>query len=281
MVRLLIVLDSISVSYIVVQVMREFSDEEIIELSVVNVRFPTSKTNDGTDSVHTNPDYSVAYVTLTTSAGNHGYGITFTLGTGTDLIISTIDILKPFVLHKTVRQIFTNYRAFYRSLTQHPRMRWLGPEKGVVHLATAAITNAVWDLGARLADKPLWRFVVDLPAKDLVAMVDWSYLSDVVSEEEVVEMLEKSEEEKEKRIEYLREYGYPAYITSAGWLGYSDEKVTSLIQDKMADGWTAFKMKVCCNLLVKSRILNGNILNFACLYFGYLKYLSRNFIYNL
>ena len=228
--------------------MSDFSKELIVGLEVLDIRYPTSKTNDGTDSVHTNPNYSVAYVTLSTDAGSKGHGITFTLGAGTDIIVSTIQLLKPLVVNKAVRDIFTDYRAFYRSLTQHPQMRWLGPEKGIVHLALAAITNAVWDLGARLAGKPLWRFLVDIPARDIVNMIDWSYLSDVITEDEAVEMLEKSDTEKAERIKYLEEHGYPAYVVSVGWLGYSDEKVTSLVNEKLALGWTAFKMKVCRNI---------------------------------
>ena len=221
-----------------------FSRQKIVKFEVLDVRYPTSKTLDGSDSVHTDPDYSVAYVTLTTSEGVAGHGITFTLGNGTDVVVKAIELLRPKVLDKSLHDIFTNYRAFYRSLTQDSQMRWLGPEKGIVHLATAAVTNAVWDLAARLAGKPLWRLVVDLPVEDLVAMIDWSYLSDVISEKEVVEMLSHGLSEKEQRIKYLEENGYPAYITSVGWLGYSDEKVKRLTNEKLAEGWTAFKMKV-------------------------------------
>ena len=221
-----------------------FSRQKIVKFEVLDVRYPTSKTLDGSDSVHTDPDYSVAYVTLTTSEGVVGHGITFTLGNGTDVVVKAIELLRPKVLDKSLHDIFTNYRAFYRSLTQDSQMRWLGPEKGIVHLATAAVTNAVWDLAARLAGKPLWRLVVDLPVEDLVAMIDWSYLSDVISEKEVVEMLSHGLSEKEQRIKHLEENGYPAYITSVGWLGYSDEKVKRLTNEKLAEGWTAFKMKV-------------------------------------
>ncbi|XP_063695203.1 mitochondrial enolase superfamily member 1-like [Bolinopsis microptera] len=221
-----------------------FSRDKIVEFEVQDVRYPTSKTLDGSDSVHTDPDYSVAYVTLTTDKGVSGYGITFTLGAGTDVVVKAIELLKRKVLDKSLHDIFTNYRAFYRSLTQDSQMRWLGPEKGIVHLATAAVTNAVWDLGARLANKPLWRFVVEIPVGDLVAMIDWSYLSDVISEDEIMEMLSEGEHDKEKRIKHLEERGYPAYITSVGWLGYSDEKVKRLTNEKLSEGWTAFKMKV-------------------------------------
>ena len=222
-----------------------FSREKIVQFEVQDVRYPTSKTLDGSDSVHTDPDYSVAYVTLTTNKGVSGYGITFTLGAGTDVVVKAIELLKRKVLDKSLHDIFTNYRAFYRSLTQDSQMRWLGPEKGIVHLATAAVTNAVWDLGARLANKPLWRFVVDISVGDLVAMIDWSYLSDVISEDEIMEMLSEGEDDKEERIKHLEERGYPAYITSVGWLGYSDEKVKRLTNEKLNEGWTAFKMKVC------------------------------------
>ena len=221
-----------------------FSRQKIVKFEVLDVRYPTSKTLDGSDSVHTDPDYSVAYVTLTTSEGVAGHGITFTLGNGTDVVVKAIELLRPKVLDKSLHDIFTNYRAFYRSLTQDSQMRWLGPEKGIVHLATAAVTNAVWDLAARLAGKPLWRLVVDLPVEDLVAMIDWSYLSDVISEKEVVEMLSHGHSQKEQRIKHIEENGYPAYITSVGWLGYSDEKVKRLTNEKLAEGWTAFKMKV-------------------------------------
>ena len=222
-----------------------FNKEKIVKFEVQDVRYPTSKTLDGSDSVHTDPDYSVAYVTLTTDTGVSGYGITFTLGAGTDVVVKAIELLKRKVVDKSLHDIFTNYRAFYRSLSQDSQMRWLGPEKGIVHLATAAVTNAVWDLAARLTNKPLWRFVVDLPVEELVAMIDWSYLSDVMSEEEVLQMLREGELEKGRRIAHLNKEGYPAYITSVGWLGYSDEKVKRLTNEKLSEGWTAFKMKVC------------------------------------
>ena len=222
----------------------EHSNERIVGMRVQDVRFPTSVTLDGSDSVHTDPDYSVAYVTLTTDAGSHGYGITFTIGAGTDVVVKCVEIMARKVVGKSLREIFSNYRSFYRSIAQDSQMRWLGPEKGIVHLATAALTNAVWDLAARVAGKPLWRFVVDIPPPMLVGMIDWSYLSDVVSEKEILEMLEGVREDREDRIAYLEQKGYPAYITSVGWLGYSDEKVKRLTHEKLQEGWTAFKMKV-------------------------------------
>lgn len=219
-------------------------EDSIVDIDVKDVRFPTSKNFDGSDSMHTDPDYSVAYVTLTTDKSNKGYGITFTLGRGTNVVVEAIHLLIPYVRGKSLHDIFTNYRAFYRSLTQNSQMRWLGPEKGITHLAVAAVTNAVWDLGARITKKPLWQFVVDIPVDDLVAMVDWSYTSDAISEAEIVEMLRASLPSKEERIAELKDKGYPAYITSVGWLGYSDEKVKKLTEEKLKEGWTAFKMKV-------------------------------------
>ena len=219
-------------------------EESIVDFDVKDIRFPTSKELDGSDSMHTDPDYSVAYVTLTTDKNTTGHGITFTLGKGTNVVVEAIKLLKPMILGKSLHDIFTNYRAFYRSLTQNSQLRWLGPEKGVTHLSVAAVTNAVWDLGSRIQNKPLWKFVVDIPVEDLVAMIDWSYTSDVISETEILDLLNASSPTKRERIKELKEHGYPSYITSVGWLGYSDEKVKQLTEEKLKEGWTAFKMKV-------------------------------------
>eukprot|EP00116_Pleurobrachia_bachei_P007637 sb/3467899/ len=220
------------------------SSEVITGYEVEDIRFPTSTTMDGSDSIHTDPDYSLAYLTLTTDAGSKGYGMTFTLGAGTDLVVATIKQFQDKVVGRSVGEIFGGYRAFYRSITQASQMRWLGPEKGIVHLAAAALFNGIWDLAARLAGKPLWQLVVDTDPAKLAAMVDWSYLGDVITEEEAVRMLTVGEEEKQRRIRKLKDEGYPAYITSVGWLGYSDDKVRALTEEKLSKGWTAFKMKL-------------------------------------
>src|SRR5579859_4017602 len=176
------------------------------------------------------PDYSAAYVVLTTDhpAGLAGHGLTFTSGRGNELCVQAIELLAPHVVGRTIEDIASDMAGFWRSLVGDSQLRWLGPEKGVVHLATAAMVNAVWDLYAKVEGKPLWKLLADMSPRELVSCVDFRYITDVLTPDEAIDMLERHADTKPERTAYLREHGYPTYTTSAGWLGYSDEKLQAL-----------------------------------------------------
>ncbi|XP_008533525.1 mitochondrial enolase superfamily member 1 isoform X1 [Equus przewalskii] len=219
-------------------------------LSVRDVRFPTSLGGHGSDAMHTDPDYSAAYVVLETDAGDglKGYGITFTLGKGTEVVVCAVNALAHHVLHKDLKDIVGDFRAFYRQLTSDGQLRWIGPEKGVVHLATAAVLNAVWDLWAKQEGKPLWKLLVDMDPRTLLACIDFRYITDVLTEEEAFEILQKGQVGKKEREEQMLVQGYPAYTTSCAWLGYSDDTLKQLCTEALKDGWTRFKVKVGADL---------------------------------
>lgn len=222
---------------------------KITNLTARDIRFPTSRTHAGSDAVSI-PDYSAAYVVLKTDspAGLEGCGLTFTPGRGTEVVVAGIEALKPMVVGKTVESIFADCRSFWRLLTNDGQLRWLGPEKGVIHLATSAIVNALWDLYAKSQDKPLWKLLADMPPADLVSMIDFRYIADALTPEEAIEILEKRRGTREQREAEIIRQGYPAYTTSAGWLGYSDDKVRELCREGLKQGWSQFKMKVGGNL---------------------------------
>ncbi|XP_044629498.1 mitochondrial enolase superfamily member 1 isoform X2 [Equus asinus] len=200
-------------------------------LSVRDVRFPTSLGGHGSDAMHTDPDYSAAYVVLETDAGDglKGYGITFTLGKGTEVVVCAVNALAHHVLHKDLKDIVGDFRAFYRQLTSDGQLRWIGPEKGVVHLATAAVLNAVWDLWAKQEGKPLWKLLVDMDPRTLLSCIDFRYITDVLTEEEAFEILQKGQVGKKEREEQMLVQGYPAYTTSCAWLGYSDDTLKQMM----------------------------------------------------
>ena len=210
-----------------------------------DIRFPTSKTLDGSDAVNVDPDYSAAYVTLHTDQdGLQGDGLAFTCGRGTEIVVAAIRSLAPLVEGRTLDEIREDMLGFWRRLTSDSQMRWLGPEKGVIHLATAAIANAAWDLLARCDEKPLWRYLLDMPVENLAACIEFRYVTDLITPEEATHMLRALEPSRASRLERLRKHGYPAYTTSAGWLGYSDDKLRHLCREGVAGGWTRFKQKV-------------------------------------
>ncbi|KAM4802852.1 mitochondrial enolase superfamily member 1 isoform X2 [Urocitellus parryii] len=222
----------------------------ISRLSVRDVRFPTSLGGHGSDAMHTDPDYSAAYVVLETDAGDglKGYGITFTLGKGTEVVVCAVNALAHHVLHKDLKDIVSDFRGFYRQLTSDGQLRWIGPEKGVVHLATAAILNAVWDLWAKQEGKPLWKLLVDMDPRALLSCIDFRYITDVLTEEDAYEILKKGQIGKKEREEQMLMHGYPAYTTSCAWLGYSDDTLKQLCAAALKDGWTRFKVKVGADL---------------------------------
>ncbi|XP_054580030.1 mitochondrial enolase superfamily member 1 isoform X2 [Eptesicus fuscus] len=199
---------------------------------------------------HTDPDYSVAYVVLETDAedGLRGHGITFTLGKGTEVVVCAVNALAHHVLNKDLEDIVGDFRGFYRQLTSDGQLRWIGPEKGVVHLATAAILNAVWDLWAKQEGKPLWKLLVDMDARTLLSCIDFRYITDVLTEEEAYEILQRGQVGKKEREEQMLTHGYPAYTTSCAWLGYSDDTLKQLCTEALEGGWTRFKVKVGADL---------------------------------
>ena len=221
---------------------------KITQVIARDIRFPTSRNLDGSDAMHASPDYSAAYVVLLTDGGIEGHGLTFTCGRGTEVCVAAIEALKPFVLGKTLESIVADLRAFWRSLTSDGQLRWIGPEKGALHLATAAVVNAVWDLYAKRERKPLWKLLVDMTPEELVACIDFRYITDALTPEDALKILRKNSPTRAAREAEMRQQGYPAYTTSAGWLGYSDEKLRNLCREGVADGWTHFKIKVGTNL---------------------------------
>ena len=221
----------------------------ICSVDVVDVRFPTSATADGSDAMNPDGDYSAAYVVLTAADGTKGYGLTFTIGRGTDLCVAAARQIARHTLGVDADHLTGSVIGeVYRRIAADSQLRWLGPEKGVVHLATAAVMNAVWDLAARQASLPLWQFLASLEPTDLVAACDFRYLSDVLTPEQAVAMLTELRPSHQERIDALRRTGYPAYTTSPGWLGYSDDKLRRLIREAIADGFEHVKLKVGANV---------------------------------
>ncbi|MCG5436911.1 enolase C-terminal domain-like protein [Micromonospora foliorum] len=214
----------------------------ITSVDTYDVRFPTSRDLDGSDAMNPDPDYSAAYLVLSTDDGPDGHGFTFTIGRGNDVCRAAIEALVPYVVGLDPDTV--DLGAFARSLTQDSQLRWLGPEKGVMHLAAAAVINAMWDLVAKRAGKPVWRYLADLSPEQIVDLVDWRYLTDALTPDEALEILRAAEPGRADRIARLTERGYPAYTTSPGWLGYSDDKVVRLARQAVADGFTQIKLKV-------------------------------------
>ena len=216
----------------------------IRELEVIDLRFPTSKTFAGTDAVHVDPDYSAAYVVLHTDGGIEGHGLTFTIGRGNEVVVAAIDAYRQAVVGQRLEEITSDFAGFWRRLACDSQLRWLGPEKGVIHLALAAIVNAVWDLYAKLQRQPLWKLLADMTPRQLVSCIDFRYISDALSVDEAIDLLERRASTKRDREAELLRCGYPAYTTSVGWMGYGDEAILSLCRQAIADGWTHFKVKV-------------------------------------
>ena len=226
-------------------------DNIIIEKFVVkDIRFPTSKELDGSDAMNKDPDYSAAYVIIFTNdkKGPQGHGLTFTCGRGNELCVEAIKSLSPIVIGKSLNSIVSNFGEFWGEITQDSQLRWVGPEKGVIHLATGAIINAIWDLYAKIEGKPLWKLLVEMTADEIINCIDFRYITDALTKEDALKILKPNNNTKAKRIEEMLDTGYPAYTTSAGWLGYSDEKIRNLCKTNLADGWNHFKLKVGANL---------------------------------
>ncbi|KUY99804.1 MULTISPECIES: enolase C-terminal domain-like protein [unclassified Burkholderia] len=238
----------------------------IIDVQVRDIRFPTSRSMDGSDAMNGNSDYSATYVTLVTDAGDglRGHGLTFTIGRGNELCVEAAHALaKLFVIGRSLDEITADFGAYWHEMVAGDcQLRWVGPEKGVVHLATAALINAIWDLWAKTARKPVWKFLVDMPPEQLVNCIDFTYIDDVLTRDEAVAMLRRAAPGKAQREREMREHGFPGYTTAAGWLGYSEDKMRALARAAVADGWTHLKQKVGADLeqdVRRARILREEL----------------------
>ncbi len=222
---------------------------KITDLTVRDIRFPTSDALHGSDAIHVDPDYSCAYVTLSTDAdGLQGDGITFTLGRGTELCVAAIETLKRFVVGKTLESITDNFAQFWHDTCNESQLRWLGPERGLIHTSFAAVVNALWDLYAKKEGKPLWKLLSDMTPEQIVRCVDFHHITDALSPEEALSILRAAEPTKRQRETELMEIGLPSYTSSAGWMGYADDHRRQLCQKYLAEGFRWFKMKVGANL---------------------------------
>ena len=227
----------------------------IVSLEARDIRFPTSLSLDGSDAMHPSPDYSCAYAVLHTDSpdGLEGHGLTFTNGRGTEVVVAAVRALEHVVVGRTLEEVTADLRGFWRSLASEGQLRWLGPEKGVIHLATAAVVNAVWDLWAKSEQKPLYRLLVDLSPEQLVSAIDFRYIEDALTPQEALALLLERRNGRDERLAEMESIGYPAYTTSAGWLGYGDAKIATLVREAVAAGFTHVKMKVGRDLEADAR----------------------------
>lgn len=217
---------------------------KITHITVTDLRFPTSQDFSGSDAMNPDPDYSAAYVVLHTDGAHEGHGLTFTIGRGNDLVCAAVQVIAGRLVGRNLADLTQDMGAFWHELTGDSQMRWLGPDKGVVHLATGAVVNAVWDLWAKAEGKPVWKLLVDLTPEELVRCLDFRYVTDALTPDEALSLLRAARPGAAERETHLRRDGYPAYTTSAGWLGYSDEKVRRLTQEALDAGFGGFKIKV-------------------------------------
>ena len=235
----------------------------ITDLVARDIRFPTSREKIGSDAMNKDPDYSAAYVVLKTSDPSlQGHGLTFTIGRGNELCVAAIEALKPLLVGRTLDSFTSNMGDFWRHITGDSQLRWVGPEKGVIHLATAAVVNAVWDLWAKSEKKPVWKLLCEMTPEEIVRCIDFRYITDALTPEEALEILRKNESTRQERIAEMERVGYPAYTTSAGWLGYSDDQLRQICRDSLAEGWTHFKIKVGADIdddIRRSRIIREEI----------------------
>ncbi|MEU9091970.1 enolase C-terminal domain-like protein [Streptomyces sp. NPDC048428] len=226
--------------------------QTVTDFEVHDIRFPTSEQLDGSDAMNPDPDYSAAYVVLRTDAadseggdgGIEGHGFCFTIGRGNEVMAAAIGALRSYLIGRPVPRTAADLGALYRDLTHDSQLRWLGPEKGVMHMAAGAVVNAAWDLAAKHAGRPVWQFLAEMTPEELVSLVDFRYLTDALTPDEALAILRAAEPGRAERAERLRAEGYPAYTTSPGWLGYSDDKLVRLAKEAVADGFTQIKLKV-------------------------------------
>src|SRR3989304_6319880 len=224
----------------------------IPNLSARDIRFPPSREKDGSDALNLG-DYSAVYVTLETDGPQAGFGLTFTNGHGTEIGVAAARALARLVVGHELEEITADFRGFYRRLTQDPQLRWIGPEKGIVHMTTGAVLNAIWDLWARREGKPVWKLLTDLTPQQTVDCVPFSWITDALTPDDALAMLEKHKATRGAREAEMLCSGFPAYTTSTGWLGYPDEKVRRLCREAMAQGFSHIKMKVGRDLAANCR----------------------------
>ena len=217
----------------------------ITSMRVLDVRFPTSKTLDGSDAMNPDPDYSAAYVILETDqSGLEGHGLTFTIGRGNEICCAAIKAMEHLVVGLDLAWVSEDMGRFWRYITSDSQLRWIGPDKGAIHLATGAVVNAVWDLWAKAEGKPLWKLVADMSPEELVRSIDFRYITDCITPEEALALLRAQAPGKAERIRLLEQNGYPCYTTSAGWLGYDDAKLRRLCKEAIDGGFNHIKLKV-------------------------------------
>jgi len=219
-------------------------DIRIKNVRVLDLRFPTSLHSIGSDAVNKDPDYSAAYCILETDTEFEGHGLTFTLGRGNEICVAALEYLAKQAVGRTLASITEDLCAFSRLLTDDSQFRWLGPEKGVIHVAAGALINAIWDLYAKVEGKPLWKLLAEMSPQQLCSAIDFRYIDDAISRDEALDIFSRSQSSMAQRLKQLDAEGYLAYTTSAGWFGFSDEKVRRLCREALADGWTHFKLKV-------------------------------------
>ena len=218
---------------------------KIVDAVFRDIRFPTSRHLDGSDAMNPDPDYSAAYVILKTDQpGLEGHGLTFTIGRGNEICITALNAIKPLVIGRTLESFTENMGKFWRHITGDSQLRWIGPEKGAIHLATAAIVNAVWDLWGKQQKKPVWKLLADMSPEELVRCIDFRYITDALTPEEALNILKEKQATRKNREAEMLAKGYPSYTTSAGWLGYPDDKIRRLCREGIEKGWTHYKIKV-------------------------------------
>ena len=220
----------------------------IVSLDTTDIRFPTSLSLDGSDAMNLDPDYSAAYVQVVTDAGEAGHAFVFTIGRGNDVQVAAIDALAGHLVGQELEPLLDDMGATWRGLIGDSQLRWLGPEKGVMHMAIGAVVNALWDLKAKRAGMPVWRLLSRMTPEEIVGLVDFRYLTNALTPDEALEILRGAEAGRSEREAALLADGYPAYTTSPGWLGYSDEKLTRLCREAIADGFPQIKLKVGADL---------------------------------
>jgi L-fuconate dehydratase len=216
----------------------------IASLDTYDVRFPTSRHLDGSDAMNPFPDYSAAYVVIRTTAGKEGYGLAFTVGRGNEVQVAGIRAVATLIVGLSVDEVLGDLGGVSRRLVGDSQLRWLGPEKGVIHMAASAVLNALWDLAARSAGLPLWRLLADLSPEQVVSLIDFRYLRDALTEDDALHILRTAHDGRAEREAHLLEHGYPAYATTPGWLGYDDEKLARLSAEAVEDGFGLIKLKV-------------------------------------
>lgn len=216
----------------------------ITGIRTYDLRFPTSEHLDGSDAMNPDPDYSAAYVVLETDSKHEGHGLTFTIGRGNEICVASIESLGALVTGLELDWISEDMGRFWRHITGDSQLRWIGPDKGAIHMAAGAVINAAWDLWAKEADKPVWELVAEMSPEDIVRLIDFRYITDALTPDEALQMLRDMEPGKADRMAKLRTEGYPCYTTSAGWLGYPDDKLRRLCREARDSGFTHTKFKV-------------------------------------